>query len=367
MKTFIRTIIALFAICTFASCANDDLTTEITTEKEEVSINLIVSLGQEQTTRAAVSDAEDAVGNEYNINIDAKDIQLLLYKGDGSYFTKATVTTIRKVESEHNKYIIEGKFFSFSKDDLKKSYKLVVTANTSTGNCKLTTTWQTRGNETDDYKTLRYDYSNGETFTRNIINSANEGIIPMWGNKAIILDDGGRYEVKLLRAMAKVTVCLEKDLTNVDIESVKLTNCKNAGMLTPKRASTFSETQDITSENNGTEELNVPNDAEFTNTEMQFIPYEKNGYKYYCLYIPEQEAGKDSKILVTINGKEYTLYFANYGSNNDSSNPGDLYPVLRNNWYNFVIKSVSTDAVDLNLKYYVADWNEKTATDITFD
>lgn len=365
MKTFIRTtIFALLALLSFSSCINDD--DNITTQNEEIAINLIVSLGPSQKTRA-YSRETVAIGNEYFINVDptVQDFELLVYENK-TLRTKAILTYVEK--ESYNTYKLSGKFYTFHEDDLGKTYKFVVIANAKDGSCKTTTAidWLATGNETNLYSQLKYEY-NASNFTQNVLSTAkgNTERIPMWGSVTTKLKNKATIGINLMRAMAKVTVCTASGLDK-KIESVKLVGYNNAGMLTPAKAANNSETYEVNS-SNGETELNVPTDASFVTTELPFATYEKNGTTYHCLYIPEQKAGKDSKILVTIDGKVYTLYFANYGSNNDSSKLGDPFPVLRNNWYNYVIKSVSPKGIDLSLNYYVADWNVKEATNIEFN
>lgn len=363
MKTFIRTtIFALLALLSFSSCINDD--DNITTQNEEIAINLIVSLGPTQKTRAYSSET-DAIGNEYFINVDptVQDFELLVYNENGTLRTKAILTYVEK--TSYNTYKLNGKFYTFHEDDLGKTYKFVVIANAN-GSCKTgTIDWLSTGNEANLYSQLKYEY-NASNFTEKVLSTAegNTERIPMWGSVTTVLENKANIGINLMRAMAKVTVCTASGLAKT-IDAVKLVGYNNAGMLTPTKAADNQNTYEVNS-SNGKDELNAPADA-FVNAELPFTTYEKNGTTYHCLYIPEQAADADSKIVVTIDGEEYELRFANYDASHNSSNPGERYPVLRNNWYNYVINSVSPKGLDLNLEYYVADWNPKTATDIIFD
>lgn len=365
MNTFIRTtIFALLALLSFSSCINDD--DNITTQNEEIAINLIVSLGPTQKTRAYSSET-DAIGNEYFINVKptVQDFELLVYNTNGTLRTKAVIESATQLD--YNTYKLKGKFYTFKESDLNQKYKFVVIANSKGGSCQTRSfDWLATGNEANLYSQLRYDYNNAETFTENILKVSDDNVerIPMWGSLTEELENGGNLKINLVRAMAKVTVCTASGLDKT-IESVKLVGYNNAGMLTPTNAADNQNTYEVNS-SNGKDELNAPADA-FVNAELPFTTYEKNGTTYHCLYIPEQAADADSKIVVTIDGEDYELRFANYDASHNSSNPGNRYPVLRNNWYNYVINSVSPKGLDLNLQYYVADWNPKTATDITFD
>ena len=372
MKTFIRTtIFALLALLSLSSCINDD--DNITTQNEEIAINLIVSLGPTQKTRAYSSET-DAIGNEYFINVDpsVQDFELLVYNTNGTLRTKAVITGATKMN--YNTYKLEGKIYTFKEDDLNKDYKFVVIANSKGGSCQTRSfDWLATGNEENLYSQLKYDFNNPESFTEKILKESTEESknverIPMWGSATTkIVEKRTSLNINLMRAMAKVTVCTAAGLDKT-IKSVKLVGYNNAGMLTPTNAASASNknTYEVNS-SNGEAELNVPGDASFVTTELPFATYEKNGTKYHCLYIPEQAADADSKIVVKIDSEEYELRFAKYDAEHNSKNPGDRYPVLRNNWYNYVINSVSPKGLDLNLQYYVADWNPKTATDITFD
>lgn len=366
MKTFIRTtIFALLALLSFSSCINDD--DNITTQNEEIAINLIVSLGPTQKTRAYSSET-DAIGNEYFINVDptVQDFELLVYE-NGTLRTKAILTYVEK--TSYNTYKLKGKFYTFHEDDLGKTYKFVVIANAKGGSCttRADIDWLSTGNEANLYSQLKYEY-NASNFTEKVLSTekGNTERIPMWGSVTTQLTNGTTIGINLMRAMAKVTVCTASGLDK-EIESVKLVGYNNAGMLTPTNAASASNknTYEVNADN-GKDELNAPKGA-FVNAELPFTTYEKNGTTYHCLYIPEQAKDADSKIIVTIDEEDYELRFANYDASHNSSNPGERFPVLRNNWYNYVINSVSPKSIDINLKYYVADWNEKTATDITFD
>lgn len=365
MKTFIRTtIFALLALLSLSSCINDD--DNITTQNEEIAINLIVSLGPTQKTRAYSSET-DAIGNEYFINVDpsVQDFELLVYNEKGTLRTKAILTYVEK--TSYNTYKLKGKFYTFHEDDLGKTYKFVVIANAKGGSCttRADIDWLSTGNEANLYSQLKYEY-NASNFTEKVLSTAdgNTERIPMWGSVTTVLKNEANIGINLMRAMAKVTVCTAAGLDKT-IQSVKLVGYNNAGMLTPTKAADNQNTYEVNS-SNWKDELNAPADA-FVNAELPFATYEKNGTKYHCLYIPEQAKNANSKIIVTIDDEDYELYFAKYDGEHNSKNPGERFPVLRNNWYNYVINSVSPKGIDINLKYYVADWNEKTATDITFD
>lgn len=367
MKTFIRTtIFALLAIFTFTSCINDDY--NISTQSEEIAVNLVVSLGPSQKTRATYSDGEDAVGNEYFISVKpVQDFELLVYNTDGTLRTKAVIEYAEP--RGYNTYQLKGKFYTFRENDLNQNYKFVVVANAQSGSCNIgSINWLATGNQDNLYSQLKYEYKNAKSFTKNILegSESNEEKIPMWGCLTAKLVNGANLNIQLVRAMAKVTVSTASDLGK-KIESVKLVGYNKAGMLTPKNAASNANTYEVNSENGDTE-VNVPEGVSFETEELPFATYEKNdGTMYYCLYIPEQTKDADSKIIVIIDGEEYELHFAKYDENHNSTNPGEKYPVLRNNWYNYVIKSVSPKGIDLSLQYYVADWNSKNPTNIEFN
>lgn len=347
----------LLSLLILASCVYEDEHKATPTNKgEEVSVKLVVSLGPSLQTRGTESTEADAIGNEYKIF--QKDFQVLLYDADGSYRTKVAIT--RCQQSAYNQYVLEGKFFTFRDIDKDKLFKMVVIANAEQGSAKIAPRdWQTELPEADLYKQLKFSYDNGETFTVDILKGGDSPErIPMWGSKTTLITDGATYHITLVRALAKITVHMAPIIASRNsITSIVMQQCCSSGMLTPKNAATHTESYS-TSQANGADELNVPPDVEHSSVDLPFASYQKDGKKYFCIYIPEQAAKDGSReqgvrMVITINGEDYPIEIT--------------HPVLRNNWYSYVVQSVNPRNATIGLKYQVAEWEEKDPCDLSYN
>lgn len=362
--------IMLLFVALFTSCSNEDLeNTEL--EPQEVNVNLVVSLNGKVST--STSGENDAIGNEYMIS--EKDFVVLLYKTNGEFRSKVVITGCKKLS--YNEYALEGKFLALTKAELNNNLKMVVIANAQNGTCKIAErSWQSNISESQLYSELNYSYdaAKAQAFTANIVNPASdctEGI-PMWGSLTTLIVNHGSYKINLERAMAKVTVSMGDKVSGKKIKAVKLNNCgTEGGLMTPKNAASSQQTYEV-NKDNGNSELNTPNNAQEPFEDIPFVTYEKDGKTYFCLYIPEQKAYNESGVKMTVtiededeNTEDYNLYFADYSSN--GSTPDTYRPILRNNWYDYVITGVTAKTIQVNLNYYVADWTAKAATNITFD
>lgn len=357
-KLKILPIICL-GLLSLSSCICDD-SNNIQQDPKEVRVNLIVSLKTtEPSSRASESTEADAVGNEYKIF--KEDFQVLIYNPDGSYRTQVAITGCHK--NAYNLYTLEGKFYTFRESDLDKQYKMVIFANAEKGTSKIATRdWQQNIPESALYQELRFSYDNGETFTVNMLRNTEDNTerIPMWGSKSTYIKDGATYRINLVRALAKVTVSLSPSIGYKEITSVTMEGSYTSGMLVPK---------------NDAQEPHVPTDVMPHTGSIPFATYIQDGTKYYCLYLPEQEAynpttGKGAKMTVTIDGEAYTLHFASYageGNTGNSQEPNAFRPILRNNWYKYVIQSVTPKNTNLGIKYQVAEWTSKDPFAISFN
>lgn len=356
IRTKLSLALTLF-ILILASCVYEDEHKEAQANKgEEVTVKLVVSLGPSLQTRATESTEADAIGNEYKIF--QEDFQVLLYNADGSYRTKVTITQCK--QSAYNQYVLEGKFFTFRDTDKDKLFKMVVIANAEQGSAKIAPRdWQAKLSEADLYKQLKFSYDNGETFTVNILKGDDSPErIPMWGSKTTPITDGATYHITLVRALAKITVHVAPSIaSHSNITSIVMQQSSTSGMLTPKNAATHSESY-IINQANGAEEQNIPTDADHSSVGLPFASYQKGGKKYFCIYIPEQTAldgsrEQGARMVITINGENYPVEIT--------------HPILRNNWYSYVVQSVSPRDATIGLKYQVAEWEEKDPCDIFYN
>lgn len=357
IKFKLSLMLSLF-IAILTSCVNEDEHKDAQVHKgEEVAVKLVVSLGSSPQTRATESTEADAVGNEYKIF--QEDFQVLLYNADGSYRTKVVITQCKR--SAYNQYVLEGKFFTFRDTDKDKLFKMVVIANAEQGSAKIVPRdWQANLSEAHLYKQLKFSYNNGEMFTVDILkdDADNPERIPMWGSKTTPITDGATYHITLIRALAKITVHVAPSIASQSrITNVTMQQSSTSGMLTPKNAANHSESYTI-NQANGADELNIPSDVAYSPTNQPFASYLKDGKKYFCLYIPEQVAheansGQGARMVITIDGENYPVEIT--------------HPILRNNWYSYVVQSVTPRHANIEVKYQVAEWEERDPCDIFYN
>lgn len=379
-------------LCLTASCTSDDAPVA---SAEKTTVHLVVALGNSSSTRGTragetVDDDESSVlaraeGNEYYIN--PTDVEVLLYDQNNVFKDKAhIVNAIRVVDnnSQENKYQLTGEFYNLTAEELNdgKQYKFVVVANANTSDCKLANTsleWQL--NEAYLYPNLVYSYNEtadtdgSHAFTKNLLNtnsyktSGSSHSIPMWGCKTAKLSDyvstsqnsSSTLTIDMLHAMAKVSVKLGDQLADKTITSVKLVGKHySQGMIAPCSGSNYQNTP-------SNEEYAQANQIYTGNaqTSTQEVQFYQAADKTWYLFLPEQDAYQqegDIKMNVTVDGQTYDLYFADY-----SGDEPKYRQVLRNHWYEYIVTGINDDKVTLNLKYYVKNWTQKTAVDITFD
>ena len=358
-------------LCLVASCVSNDDSSATQALDKSVSVQLIVSLGGGESTRATDASLDAAEGNEYYVN--PKDVDILLYDADGRYVAKAqNVTAVRNTENTtaaKNVYTLTGKFVTASGLDLNAKYKFVVIANTNDSKCSVTRADDFNWNDyyyaheqkvNDD---LVYSCSDNKSFTEevlksNLANGDNTTSIPMWGKvtvdnlskvvaKTQAEADANKVSIDLMRAMAKVTVkCTDKDHT---LEKVVLTGKINHnGYVTPANAADCDNTVLTTDDKAYTNVLNIPT-QEASTQDVEFVNADNKGT--YYLFIPEQEK-EATKMVVTVNGQDYYIYFSDYV--NGSRDASTEHAVVRNNWYEYVITSVE-DKLCVDSK--VLPWN----------
>lgn len=358
-------------LCLVASCVSNDDSSATQALDKSVSVQLIVSLGGGESTRATDASLDDAEGNEYYVN--PNDVDILLYDADGRYVAKAqNVTAVRNTENTtaaKNVYTLTGKFVTASGLDLNGKYKFVVIANTNDSKCSVTRADDFNWN---DYYYAReqkvnddmvYSCSDNKSFTEEVLksnldNDDNTTRIPMWGKvtvenlskvvaKTQAEADANKVSIDLMRAMAKVTVkCTDKNHT---LEKVVLTGKINHnGYVAPANAADCDNTVATTDNKEYTKVLNIPT-QEASTQDVEFVNADNKGT--YYLFIPEQEK-EATKMVVTVNGQDYYIYFSDYV--NGSRDAKTEHAVVRNNWYEYVITSVE-DKLCVDSK--VLPWN----------
>ena len=206
------------------------------------------------------------------------------------------------------------------------------------------------------------DAENGNVF------SQGADYIPMWGVQTadITLAPGKREELQtiyLLRAMAKLQVCLTEEMASeYALKSVTLNKHNATGFCMPTLPTNgISDTKDLGLEN----VLNAKTSDEQVSLPLSVV---QNG-KDYVVYLPEivNDGLTDEDLLkitvelaemadgkATGNTEEGNFFIKDYA---DADNP-KVIDIVRNHWYKYEIKGFAASEIQLN--YAVLDWQEKS-------
>lgn len=157
------------------------------------------------------------------------------------------------------------------------------------------------------------------------------------------------HNIRMLRAMAKVSVKLRDDMTDYGyaIGSMTVNNYNTKGYCVPKTFNEVDNTSDVRFANS----LNVL-DSHADKIELPTTA---------PLYLPEYDNSGTNPATITVNlnrnGKlegTYTLYFRNYDS--DGKPTGPTYPIQRNHYYQYWIYK-ETGKIIVTL--HVRKWNRR--------
>lgn len=331
---FIQRVAFVIMLCmVMAACSDSD---DDAVGTEDVSVAFTLTVADATSTRADndgwddYSPAQDGILNENMVNTD--DIIIAIYDDKGNkvdIVEDLRVTKISDASGTGTMYAITGVWRN-AKPNVERAKRLMVMANCNTS------VWS-------DPSTLTYDLLPEE-----------RKYIPMWGvvkiPAALTLGKQNKlHNIRMLRAMAKVSVKLRDDMTDYGyaIGSMTVNNYNTKGYCVPKTFNEVDNTEDVRFANS----LNVL-DSHADKIELPTTA---------PLYLPEYDNSGTNPTTITVNlnrnGKlegTYTLYFRNYDS--DGKPTGPTYPIQRNHYYQYLIYK-ETGKIIVTL--HVRKWNRR--------
>lgn len=334
IDNFIQRAAFVIMLCMMmAACSDSD---DDAVGTDDVSVAFTLTVADATSTRADndgwddYSPAQDGILNENMVNTD--DIIIAIYDDKGNrvdIVEDLRVTKISDASGTGTMYAITGVWRN-AKPNVERAKRLMVMANCNTS------VWS-------DPSTLTYDLLPEE-----------RKYIPMWGVVKIpatltLGKQNKLHNIRMLRAMAKVSVKLRDDMTDYGyaIGSMTVNNYNTKGYCVPK---TFNEV-DNTSEVRFANSLNVFD----SHADKISLPTTAP------LYLPEYDNSGTNPATITVNlnrnGKlegTYTLYFRNYDS--DGKPTGPTYPIQRNHYYQYLIYK-ETGKIIVTL--HVRKWNRR--------
>lgn len=332
-KFILRVAFVIMLCMMMAACSDSD---DDAVGTEDVSVAFTLTVADATSTRADndgwddYSPAQDGILNENMVNTD--DIIIAIYDDQGNkvdIVEDLRVTKISDASGTGTMYAITGVWRN-AKPNVERAKRLMVMANCNTS------VWS-------DPSKLTYDLLSGE-----------RKYIPMWGvvkiPEALTLGKQNKlHNIRMLRAMAKVSVKLRDDMTDYGyaIGSMTVNNYNTKGYCVPK---TFNEV-DNTSEVRFANSLNVLD----SHADKIALPTTAP------LYLPEYDNSGANPTTITVNLNRngtfegsYTLEFRNYDS--DGKPTGPTYPIQRNHYYQYLIYK-ETGKIIVTL--HVRKWNRR--------
>lgn len=331
---FIQRVAFVIMLCmVMAACSDSD---DDAVGTEDVSVAFTLTVADAASTRAEndgwddYSPAQDGILNENMVNTD--DIIIAIYDDKGNrvdIVEDLRVTKISDASGTGTMYAITGVWRN-AKPNVERAKRLMVMANCNTS------VWS-------DPSKLTYDLLPEE-----------RKYIPMWGvvkiPAALTLGKQNKlHNIRMLRAMAKVSVKLRDDMTDYGyaIGSMTVNNYNTKGYCVPKTFNEVDNTSDVRFANS----LNVLD----SHADKIALPTTAP------LYLPEYDNSGTNPTTITVklnrNGKlegTYTLYFRNYDS--DGKPTGPTYPIQRNHYYQYLIYK-ETGKIIVTL--HVRKWNRR--------
>lgn len=331
---FIQRVAFVIMLCmVMAACSDSD---DDAVGTEDVSVAFTLTVADATSTRADndgwddYSPGQDGILNENMVNTD--DIIIAIYDDQGNkvdIVEDLRVTKISDASVTGTMYAITGVWRN-AKPNVERAKRLMVMANCNTS------VW-------GDPSTLTYDLLPEE-----------RKYIPMWGVVKIpatltLGKQNKLHNIRMLRAMAKVSVKLRDDMTDYGyaIGSMTVNNYNTKGFCVPKTFNEVDNTSDVRFANS----LNVLD----SHADKIALPITAP------LYLPEYDNSGTNPTTITVklnrNGKlegTYTLYFRNYDS--DGKPTGPTYPIQRNHYYQYLIYK-ETGKIIITL--HVRKWNRR--------
>lgn len=334
IDNFIQRVAFVIMLCmVMAACSDSD---DDAVGTEDVSVAFTLTVADATSTRADndgwddYSPAQDGILNENMVNTD--DIIIAIYDDQGNkvdIVEDLRVTKISDASGTGTMYAITGVWRN-AKPNVERAKRLMVMANCNTS------VW-------GDPSTLTYDLLPEE-----------RKYIPMWGVVKIpatltLGKQNKLHNIRMLRAMAKVSVKLRDDMTDYGyaIGSMTVNNYNTKGYCVPKTFNEVDNTSDVRFANS----LNVFD----SHADKISLPTTAP------LYLPEYDNSGTNPTTITVklnrNGKlegTYTLYFRNYDSDGKPTAP--TYPIQRNHYYQYLIYK-ETGKIIVTL--HVRKWNRR--------
>lgn len=331
---FIPRVAFVIMLCMMmAACSDSD---DDAVGTEDVSVAFTLTVADATSTRAEndgwddYSPAQDGILNENMVNTD--DIIIAIYDDKGNKVDNVEdlrVTKISDASGTGTMYAITGVWRN-AKPNVERAKRLMVMANCNTS------VW-------GDPSKLTYDLLPEE-----------RKYIPMWGvvkiPAALTLGKQNKlHNIRMLRAMAKVSVKLRDDMTDYGyaIGSMTVNNYNTKGYCVPKTFNEVDNTSDVRFANS----LNVLD----SHADKIALPTTAP------LYLPEYDNSGTNPTTITVNLNRngtlegtYTLYFRNYDS--DGKPTGPTYPIQRNHYYQYLIYK-ETGKIIVTL--HVRKWNRR--------
>lgn len=331
---FIQRVAFVIMLCmVMAACSDSD---DDAVGTEDVSVAFTLTVADATSTRADndgwddYSPGQDGILNENMVNTD--DIIIAIYDDKGNKVDNVEdlrVTKISDASGTGTMYAITGVWRN-AKPNVERAKRLMVMANCNTS------VW-------GDPSALPYD-----------LNPGTRKYIPMWGvvkiPEALTLGKQNKlHNIRMLRAMAKVSVKLRDDMTDYGyaIGSMTVNNYNTKGYCVPKTFNEVDNTSDVRFANS----LNVLD----SHADKISLPTTAP------LYLPEYDNSGTNPTTITVNLNRnrklegtYTLYFRNYDS--DGKPTGPTYPIQRNHYYQYLIYK-ETGKIIVTL--HVRKWNRR--------
>ena len=331
---FIPRVAFVIMLCMMmAACSDSD---DDAVGTEDVSVAFTLTVADATSTRADndgwddYSPAQDGILNENMVNTD--DIIIAIYDDKGNRVDIGEDLRGKKISDASGTgtmYAITGVWRN-AKPNVERAKRLMVMANCNTS------VWS-------DPSKLTYDLLPGE-----------RKYIPMWGvvkiPAALTLGKQNKlHNIRMLRAMAKVSVKLRDDMTDYGyaIGSMTVNNYNTKGYCVPKTFNEVDNTSDVRFANS----LNVLD----SHADKIALPTTAP------LYLPEYDNSGTNPTTITVNLNRngtlegtYTLEFRNYDS--DGKPVGSTYPIQRNHYYQYLIYK-ETGKIIVTL--HVRKWNRR--------
>lgn len=329
-----RVAYIVMVVMVMAACSDGD---DDAVGMNDVSVAFTLTVADAATTRGGENEGwdnytpgQDGILNENSIN--TNDVVIAIYDGDGNKLDNVEdlrVTKISDTSGSGTTYAITGVWRN-AKQKVEKAKRVMVMANCNTS------AWS-------DPSKLTYDLLPGE-----------RKYIPMWGVVAIpaTLTLGKQNQlpnIQMLRAMAKVSVKLRKDMTDYGyaIGSMTVNNYNTQGYCVPK---TFNEV-------NNTSEVRFANSLNVLKSHADNIALSTTA----PLYLPEYDNSGANPTMITVNLNRngthegtYTLEFKQYDT--DGKPTGMPYSIQRNHYYQYLIYK-ETGKIIVTL--HVRKWNRR--------